>query len=511
MKPAGKLYLVSVGPGTADLIPPAAKTALEQSRVVVSYDLYLERIRPWLAGKEIVTLPLTQEKERAQRAIDFARNGETVSLVSSGDIGVYAMAALAFEMLAEDDAFDVEVVPGITAANSCASLLGSPLSHDFATLSLSNLLCPWDWIVRRAGHLAEADMVVALYNVQSKTRQEGVYEILNLFLKHKSPGTWCGIVRNAYREGQEVSVCTLEELAQRRFDMFTTLIVGNRFTRRKGRHLYTPRGYLGWEKEKTEPAPENLPPAVWVFTGTGDGNALALDLAGKGHEIVASVASDYGREAALATAPHLRVRSGRIGIEARREELRHSALAIVDATHPFATEISKQLITLAKELSLPYLRYERPAGTRHENAIYCADMEEAAQKASALGTRIFLGTGTKDLERFLTAEGASRKEWFLRLLPDEASLERAVKLGIPRHRLCVMQGPFSAAFNEALWRDWSIDCVVTKESGEAGGLSAKAEAAAHLGIPLLIVERPRLAYPRVVSDFASVDAFLKSL
>ena len=160
MRSSGKLYLVSVGPGTAELIPPLAEMALRASEVVIGYEFYLTWIEPWLGGKLVHSLPLTQERERASLAIEHARNRGVVSLVSSGDIGVYGMAGLVLEEMAEEDTFELSIIPGISAASSCGSLLGSPLSHDFATLSLSDLLCPWDWIEHRARHLAKADMVV---------------------------------------------------------------------------------------------------------------------------------------------------------------------------------------------------------------------------------------------------------------------------------------------------------------------------------------------------------------
>ena len=162
-----------------------------------------------------------------------ARAGATVALISSGDIGIYAMAALAFEEMREEDTFDVNVIPGITAANACASLLGSPLSHDFATLSLSNLMCPWEWIEQRARHIAAADLACVLYNVQSNARVEGVYRVLDVMLEHKSPETLCGVVRNAYRPEQSVDVYKLRDLPALQFDMLTTIVIGNRFTRRK--------------------------------------------------------------------------------------------------------------------------------------------------------------------------------------------------------------------------------------------------------------------------------------
>jgi precorrin-6x reductase len=512
----GTLHLVSVGPGYADLIPPLAERALRASDVVVGYELYLRWVEPWIAGKEIHTPPLTQERARAEMAIRLAREGRRVALVSSGDIGVYAMAALAFEVMREDDRFEVQVVPGITSANACASLLGSPLSHDFATLSLSDLLCPWEWIETRARRIAEADLAVVLYNVQSRSRQEGVYRILRLLLEHKRADTWCGVVRNAYRPEQEVSLCTLEELLGRRFDMLTTLVIGNRFTQRRRDWIFTPRGYHAWDEARdaaVAAAPAAPRGAVWVFSGTGDGNALARELAARSHPVVVSAATEYGGEVALASCPGVHVRSGRMGVEARRRELRDSgARLILDATHPFAAEMSRQLIELSVELGIPYLRYERPSAPRAAStAEVCGAMEEAARRAVARGRRIFLATGSKDLGTFLGAPGAGEREWFVRMTPEPELIQRAVDLGLPRTHICAMQGPFSREFNEALWRAWRIDCVVTKESGDAGGFDAKAEAAAALDVPLVVVGRPAVAYPRTASDFESVLHHLSTL
>ncbi len=173
--------------------------------------------------------------------------------------------------------------------------------------------------------------------------------------------------------------------------------------------------------------------------------------------------------------------------------------------------MSQQLIRLAQELALPYLRYERPGDAQAAPAQRAASMEDAARLAMQHGRRIFLATGSKDLATFVNADAAGRHAWFVRVAPDPAHLQRAIDAGIPRARLVAMQGPFSQAANEALWRDWGIDCVVTKDSGEAGGYHAKAAAAAALGIPLIVVDRPAIAYPAVAHDFAGVLAQLADL
>lgn len=516
---SGVLNLVSVGPGFKDLIVPRAEAALRDSDVIVAYELYLRWIEPWLAGKEIHTPPLTQERERALLAIEKARSGAKVALISSGDIGIYGMAALAFEEMREDDRYEVNVVPGITSANACASLLGSPLSHDFATLSLSDLLCPWEWIENRARHIAQADLACVLYNVQSAGRQQGVYRILNLMLESKAPHTLCGVVKNAYRPGQQVSIHRLEELPALQFDMLTTIVIGNRFTRRKRDRIFTPRGYNDWTAPDVQPAVQSsaqaedrvLPDhAVWVFSGTSDGNALAARLAAaQGCPVIVSAATEYGGEVAIKDCPGVSVWAGRQGVEARRQALtRSSARVLVDATHPYANLISEQLIGLSHELGIPYVRYERPSALAPECGDLCASTAQAAKRAIALGRRIFLATGSKDLATFLQAPGANEREWFVRVTAEPEFIQRAIDLGVPRSHLCAMQGPFSEAFNTALWRDWQIDCVVTKDSGDAGGYRAKAAAAQALGIPLLVIQRPTLAYPLVTSTF---DAVLQQL
>jgi precorrin-3B C17-methyltransferase len=390
-------------------------------------------------------------------------------------------------MLTPGESIDVQLVPGITAALSCASLLGAPLGHDFATLSLSDLLCPWPWIEERATLLAKTDLAVVLYNVQSGARQEGVYRILDIFLKHRPNDIWCGTVRNAYREEQKTDILTLKELRSRQFDMLTSIVIGTRFTKRTGTFLFAPRGYHGWKTE--QPLPKE---AIWFFTGTRDGNALASQCSTKGVTTVVSVASEHGAVQAKKHSPDSAVLSGRIGRSAR-ENLLVGALArgVVDATHPFATVISTQLMEICEKLGIPYLRFNRPPSVLPANTILAATIDEAASNARNMGRRVFISTGVKDLGAFTKYTDC---EWFARVTPGPDSLEKALAAGIPSSNLCAMQGPFSQRANETLWTDWSIDCVVTKDSGDTGGLPEKIAAAKALEIPLIVVQRPVLKY-----------------
>ncbi len=244
----GRLYLVGTGPGDLAQLTPAARTALAGSEVIVGYRLYLDLLGPLLVGKEIISSQLTEEVARAGLAIDLARRGRCVALVSSGDAGVYGMAGLALELLhgtgwRPGDAPDVEVVPGLTAAGAAAALLGAPLMHDWACVSLSDLLTPWPVILRRVEAVAAADFVLCLYNPRSRRRDWQLDAAQEMLLRYRTAGTPVGLVTNAFREGQRVHTTTLAALDPAQVDMLTTIVVGNSATIDLDGLLVTPRGY----------------------------------------------------------------------------------------------------------------------------------------------------------------------------------------------------------------------------------------------------------------------------
>jgi cobalt-precorrin 5A hydrolase/precorrin-3B C17-methyltransferase len=240
----GRLTLVSLGPGEDALIPPLAREALATSELVVGLGQYVERIRHLLRpGTRVLTLPLGEEVERAEKALAEARAGGSVALISSGDVGVYAMAAPALELASDD--VEVIVVPGITAAQAAASLLGSPLGHDHCSISLSNLLTPWEVIENRVRAAALGDFVISLYNPRSKGRDWQLGKVQKILLEHRPPDTPVGIVRDAYRPTQGVVVTELASLRPEDVDMLTLVLVGNSQTRLVAGKMVTPRGYMG--------------------------------------------------------------------------------------------------------------------------------------------------------------------------------------------------------------------------------------------------------------------------
>ena len=240
----GRLALVSLGPGEDTLIPPLAREALTGSELVVGLDQYVDRVRHLLRlGTRVLTPPLGNELERAELALSEARAGGSVALVSSGDIGVYAMASPVLEIIAGDDV-DVVVVPGVTAAQAAASLLGSPLGHDHCSISLSDLLTPWEVIEARVKAAAEGDFVVSLYNPRSKGRDWQLGKVKEILIGHRPPDTPVGIVKDAFRPAQQVTLTDLASLRPENVDMLTIVVVGSSQTRVVAGRMVTPRGYL---------------------------------------------------------------------------------------------------------------------------------------------------------------------------------------------------------------------------------------------------------------------------
>jgi precorrin-3B C17-methyltransferase len=239
----GRLFVVGLGPGDRAAMTAQALEALQQAEVVVGYDGYFTGIADLVAAKECVALPLTQEMARARAAVERFRAGRVVCVISSGDPGVYGMAGLVLQCLEDDEQDDVVVVPGVSAVNAAAALLGAPLGHDFAVVSLSDLLTPWQTIERRLRAAAEADFVLAILNPKSQRRQWQYPRAQEILAECRPPETPVGVVRHAYRPDQSVVRTTLAQMAAAAVDMFTTVIIGNSQTLRLGSAIVTPRGY----------------------------------------------------------------------------------------------------------------------------------------------------------------------------------------------------------------------------------------------------------------------------
>ena len=242
---SGTLTIVGLGPGSVDLMTPAARAALEAADVIVGYQTYLKLIAAIVPETPRVGSGMRAEVKRVGQAIELARNGQRVALVSSGDPGIYGMAGLALEMLREQSDVDlnVDVIPGVSVLNAGAALLGAPLMTDFAVVSLSDQLVPRADILRRVELAAQADFVLCLYNPRSRQRCEPFAPACPILRRARAPGAPVGVVRAAYREGQTVTLTTLDQLASAPVDMLSIVIVGSSRTVVHEGRMITARGY----------------------------------------------------------------------------------------------------------------------------------------------------------------------------------------------------------------------------------------------------------------------------
>jgi precorrin-3B C17-methyltransferase len=244
----GKIYLVGLGPGDVGEMTGRARAAISASDVVVGYRTYVRLIADLVKDKDVIAREMAEELDRCGEAVALAQAGRIVSLISSGDVGVFGMAGPLFELLFEqgwtpESGIEVEVVPGVTAASSCASLVGAPLTHDFCAISLSDMLTPWPVIAKRLEAAARADFVTALYNPKSSRRPDQSREARDLFLRHRDPETPVAVVRAAYRQREDRRLTTLADMADGEVGMLTSLIIGNSNTFVRAGLMVTPRGY----------------------------------------------------------------------------------------------------------------------------------------------------------------------------------------------------------------------------------------------------------------------------
>ena len=241
-----KITVIGIGPGSLEDMTPRARKAIDSAVVIAGYNTYVNLIRDIIEDKEVIGTGMMQEVDRCHMAVESARAGKDTVVISSGDSGIYGMAGLVLEMLLKiekDNRPDFEVIAGLSAINAAAAILGAPLMHDFAVISLSNLLTPWDTIKKRVELAAERDFVTALYNPKSKKRIKNIEEVREIMLKYRSPDTPVGIVSNASREKEQKVISTLNDFTKEEINMFSLVIIGNSHTYVNDGYMITPRGY----------------------------------------------------------------------------------------------------------------------------------------------------------------------------------------------------------------------------------------------------------------------------
>ncbi|MBK1646107.1 precorrin-3B C(17)-methyltransferase [Thiocapsa imhoffii] len=323
MSRRGKILLVGLGPGDLEQMTGRAQAAIAAAEVVIGYRTYLRSIAPLLTGKTVVARDMAEEMARCREAVARAEAGQVVALVSSGDVGIFGMAGPLYEHLLErawtpETGIEVEVVPGVTAASACASLVGAPLTHDFCAISLSDLLTPWSVIAARLEAAARADFVTVLYNPQSRRRTDQMREAQAILLRHRPSDTPLAIVHAAYRPRQSVELTTLERLLEHDVGMISTLIVGNSSSIAQAGVMVTPRGY----RRKYDDLDAGVKP------GESPRHSLSSGFAGWRHALI----EHAGRHGIAATARMLGAPPTRI-LEALIESPA-SPLGVVRAPNP---------------------------------------------------------------------------------------------------------------------------------------------------------------------------------
>ncbi|MEK3795022.1 precorrin-3B C(17)-methyltransferase [Paenibacillus sp. FSL R7-0204] len=419
MKKQGKLLIIGFGPGALEHITGRALAALDESEAVIGYTTYVDLIRPLLRHQEIVGTGMTEEVSRAQEAVRRAEEGQTIAVISSGDAGVYGMAGLVYEVLIErgwnrSEGVQVEVIPGISAIQSCSSLLGAPIMHDSCTISLSDHLTPWESIAARVEAAGAADFVIAFYNPRSGRRTRQIEEARTILLRYRDPATPVGIVKSAYRDRQQTVVTTLQDMLEHEIGMLSTVVVGNSATVVYEDLMITPRGYerkysLGAQTQTLKPH-ERLRTAAepWSLAAAesgqtegaaGAGAAKAVDAAGEaavaGMEAESGLAEDAAAQSRAAASHVERLRSLSDRLTASTDSSFELEIAPSTGSRSFSGDQMKLLAELAgSDGQLVYTKdgYFLLRGSRSEGAEAGARLLEAGLNVSTPGDYVKVKT-----------------------------------------------------------------------------------------------------------------------
>lgn len=524
------LRIVGTGPGAAEEMTARARRAIENADVIVGYTLYNELLKKEFPDKEYIATPMRKEAERCRLALKRAAQGAETVLICSGDSGVYGMSSLTLEIAdmlltaasgAKETShenikenIEIEIIPGITAALSGGALLGAPLSNDFAVISLSDLLTPWEAIEKRLHAAAAGDLVIVIYNPGSKKRRDHLKRACDIVLKYRSSDTPCGVVRNISRENESTGLLTLGDLRGLEADMLMTVFIGNSATRNIRGRLVTPRGYAengrlddicaaaAADSGMPDKQPEvNRLKSIVIFGGTTEGRMLAEAAVKSGVNTLLSVATDYGEEVLddVIFTDGFRLHTGHLDkdeIISLITDIKPDA--VFDATHPYASGVTASVSAAAAAAGVRYIRVRRDiSGGMPEDApadvcsgiIYVPDAESAAAVLDTTAERAFITTGSRSADVFARVSRAAER-LTLRVLPSEESLRLCREAGFKGKNIICMQGPFSAEMNEAMFRAAGAGVLVTKASGKTGGFPEKLEAARRLGMRVIVVAPP---------------------
>jgi cobalt-precorrin 5A hydrolase/precorrin-3B C17-methyltransferase len=490
---SGELSIVGIGPGDARFVTMEAKAAIDYSEVIVGYGLYVDLLpEPWKLGKIVERYGMGEEEARVKSAMSYVVSGYRVAVVSGGDASLFGMTSLCLSMLPGVLGPDsVRVIPGITAAQAAGAIAGAPYSNGLALVSLSDYLQPWRDVERSLEGARDSGMAVAVYNPVSRGLSEKLGELRRIFAGRRAL-----LVRDAGRTGESMREILIEELSDDSVDMRTVIFILSPGAREKylgRRKLWIePRGY---ESEITDVKilREGLGQFL-VLGGTTEGREIASRLMKKGYSVSVSVTREAGASAVPKGAGVLLgERDSSAWVRLLGDSVCAAGLlGVVDATHPFADDASREIASACAQTGVPLRRFVRKTELP-EGAVAAVDIERAVRKAIELTSGddiIFLAIGINDLGFAIPQLRESGRGVLVRMLPTAESMRRAERARLSPREIVAMWGPGNASFNEALCGDKNVRCIVSRESGPQGGVADKAEAARRLGIPLVLVTRP---------------------
>ncbi|MDR3254977.1 MAG: precorrin-6A reductase [Synergistaceae bacterium] len=503
----GELFVTGTGPGDARFLTAEVRDAIKDCDVIVGYGLYVDLLpSSLLRGKIIERYGMGQEEDRVKSAVTFAWNGYRVALLSGGDSALFGLAPLALSMAPEG--LSVRVLPGITAVQAAGRILGAPYSNGLALLSLSDYLQPWDAVARAMEGAAQSGLAVAIYNPVKRGLAEKLAEVRKIFYDRRLL-----LVRDAGRVDESVRELPISDLNEDSIDMRTLLFFLSPTTREfftsaaLGRKLWIEaRGY-----DSELPVREHKGIGQFlVLGGTSEGRIVASKLIEEGYSVTVSVSREAGRTTIPDGAEALvGARGEEAWIRLLRGETTSELLGVIDATHPFALKATETIRDACTATGTPLCRFTREDSIP-EGAILTDTPGGAAALAVELtekGDVILLATGVNTLPHMLPALRSAERNVLARILPTAESMTTATKAGLEPREIIAIWGGGGADFNEALCADRGVRCLISKASGDAGGVLAKAAAAKELDIPIILISRPK--EPEDMERFNSAGALLE--
>jgi cobalt-precorrin 5A hydrolase/precorrin-3B C17-methyltransferase len=505
---AGELSVIGTGPGDARFVTMEARAAIDASEVIIGYNLYVDLMpESWKRGKIVERYGMGEEESRVCRAFSYVESGYRVALVSGGDASLFGIASLCLSMLPAAIGSDrVKVIPGLTAAQAVGAAVGAPYSNGLALVSISDYLQPWDDVLLALEGARDSGLAVAVYNPVQKGLAEKLEDFRRIF-----DGRRALVVRDAGRSDESMVEKPVGDIMPEDLDMRTIIFVLSPKTREReigGRKIWVEaRGY----ESETAPHRAKILGQFLVLGGTTEGREVAARLIDDGFSVTVSVT----REAGVFSVPKGAnvLMGGRTAQDWAKllsdQEAVAGLLGVVDATHPFASEASREIAAACDGTGVPLCRFVR-AGEAPEGAIMVADLGRAVDQAIKLTSEsdvIFLALGTNDLDIVMPRIRKSGRGVLARMLPTVHSIRQAERSGLSPREIVAVWGAGDADFNAALCREKNVSCIVSRESGAHGSVAEKAEAARRLGIPLVLIARP--AEPEGIESVDDFDRLLE--